>query len=101
MKFSVDDIEVFSLSDTKMKVIKNEISSATFEADMKRRTKYIIEHKYERCFTRLKDEWEPKLVANGVETIPTDKDEFAELVFAQPEYKDKLERESEEAPEPS
>lgn len=96
MKISVDNTELFELNETQKKVIKNDIPSDIFEDDMKRRLQYILMHKYERCFERLKKEWEPKLIARGLESIPTNKDSFAELVFSQPEYKDRKSRELEE-----
>jgi len=89
MKISVDSIDLFTLSEVQKNVIKNEIKSEEFEADMKRRLEYILKHKYEQCFKRLKAEWEPRLKSKGVETIPLDEDAFAQLVFSQPEYKDR------------
>lgn len=97
MKFNVDDETVYELNETKQKVIKNEIHSDEFNDDMKRRVKYIIEHKHEQCLKRLKTEWEPKLKAAGVKTIPLDDDEFAKLVFSQPTYKDRKARDIDEA----
>ena len=93
MKISVDDKDLFTLSETQKRVIKNDIHEDEFEDDMKRRLQYILMHKYDRCFERLKKEWEPKLAASGARSIPTDKDEFAQLVFAHPEYKDRKNRE--------
>lgn len=87
MKIQVNNIDLFELNETQKKVLCNDISSDIFDADMKRRLEYILMHKYERCFDRLKKEWEPKLAANGLKAIPTDRDEFAQLVFAQPNYK--------------
>lgn len=95
MKFSVDDVELFTLSDTQKNVLKNEIMADTLDDDLKRRAQYIITHKYDQCFKRLKAEWDVKLAALGVQTIPTDPDEYAELVFARPEYKDRTAREAE------
>ena len=94
MKVKVDNQDLFELTDIQKKVIKNDIASEIFEEDMKRRLFYIINHKYNRCFERLKKEWEPKLAAKGLESIPTDKDAFAELVFSQPEYEDRSAREA-------
>ena len=87
MKISVNDQELFTLSETQKKVIKNDIHEDIFDEDMKRRLKYILMHKHEECLKRLKAEWEPKLKASGVKSIPLDEDEFAELVFKHPEYK--------------
>ena len=93
MKISVDGKELFSLNDTQKRVIKNDIHEDIFEEDMKRRLEYVLTHKYERCFERLKKEWEPQLKANGVASIPTNNDQFAELVFSQPQYKSRKQRE--------
>lgn len=92
MKISVDGKECFGLNETQKKVIMNDIPSDTFEDDMKRRLQYILMHKYEECFKRLKAEWEPILKNNGVDSIPLDADKFAELVFSQPNYKDRKDR---------
>lgn len=93
MKISVDDIELFRLSETQKKVIKNDINEDVFDEDMKRRLQYILTHKYERCLERLKQEWIPRLKSSGVSSIPLNDDEFAELVFSRPEYKGKKDRE--------
>jgi len=93
MKISVNDEELFSLSELQKKVIKNDIKEEIFDQDMKRRLKYILIHKYEECFKRLKSEWEPKLSSKGISMIPTNPDAFAELVFSQQEYKARSQRE--------
>jgi len=95
MKIQVDGKDLFELTDIQKKVIQNDIPSEIFEADMKRRIFNVINHKYEQCFKRLKVEWEPKLERAGVESIPTNKDKFAELVFKQPDYKDRSARDAE------
>lgn len=95
MKIKVDDVEVFELNETKKNVLKNDIHEDVFDEDMKRRVKYIVEHKYEQCFKRLKNEWEPKLRDLGVESVPLDDDAFAEVVFAQPTYKNRKVRDIE------
>ena len=95
MKISVDDQEIYTLTETQKSVIKNDISSDVFDEDMKRRLNWVLTHKYEQCFKRLKSEWEPKLAALGVESLPTNPDAFAQLVFARPEYKDRAARDLE------
>jgi len=89
MKISVNDELLFELTTIQKQVIMNDIDENIFDEDMKRRLFYIINHKYEQCFKKLKAEWEPKLAANGIKSIPTDKDEFAALVFTQSNYKNK------------
>jgi len=92
MKISVNDQELFTLSDTQKQVIMNDIHAEIFEEDMKRRLQWVLTHKYEQCFKRFKEEWDPKLTANGVAMIPTNEAEYAKMVFAQPNYKNKAER---------
>jgi len=93
MKISVDDEELFTLSDTQKKVIHNDINEDIFNEDMKRRLQYILTHKYERCFERLKNEWMPVL-KERMQSIPTNDDDLAEVIFKQPEYKSRKMRES-------
>lgn len=93
MKISVNDQELFTLSEIQCKVICNDIHEDQFEEDMKRRLNYILVHKYEQCFKRLKDEWEPKL-AQRFNSLPTNAEAFAQLVFEQPDYADRKSREA-------
>ena len=92
MKIVVDDEEILALNETKKNVLKDEISEDIFDYDMKRRLKHIIMHKYELCFLKLKQEWEEKLKQRGLKSIPLDNDQFAELVFSQPDYKSRKQR---------
>lgn len=95
MKISVNDQEIYTLSETQKKVIQNDIHSEAFEEDMKRRLKWVlVDEKYQKCFERLKKEWEPKLSQRGIESIPTDKDRLAELIFSQVDYKNRAQRDA-------
>ncbi len=95
MKISVDGKDLFELTDIQKMVICNDINQDVFDEDMKRRLQWILMHKYERCFARLKAEWDNKLALNGIKMIPTDHDEYAKLVFEQPNYMDRRKRDSE------
>jgi len=95
MKIQVDGQELFELTDTQKKVIQNDIDLDEFDVDMKRRLQYILTHKYERCFERLQREWMPKL-QQRVSSVPTDPDALAQLIFSQPDYKDRKSRKAEE-----
>jgi len=63
---------------------------------LKTRMSYILFHKYEKCMERLKLEWCPRLASIGLSEIPSSDEEFAELVFSQPDYKDRSQRDAEE-----
>ena len=98
MKISVNDVELFTLSDIQKQVIQNDVLSSIFEDDMKRRLQWVLMHKYEECFKSLKNEWDAKLIANGVKMVPTNPDEYAALVFEQPNYKNRSQRDAELLP---
>jgi hypothetical protein len=97
MKISVNDIEIFSLTETQENVMKYVISSDIFEDDMKRRLEWVIMHAHDEWFKTLKEDWDPKLIELGVESIPTNKDTYAQLVLSQPTYKDRKARDLEAA----
>lgn len=97
MKISFNDVELFTLTPTQCQVLCDQIPTDVLEDDLKRRLQWVLMHKYERCFARLKQEWDAKLAANGVEMIPTNPDAYAQLVFAQPNYKDRQTRDLEAA----
>lgn len=91
MKVSLDNQELYSLSETQKLVIQNDINLDEFESDMRRRLHWALNHKYEQCLDRLKAEWMPKLKTR-VAAVPTNDEAFAQLVFSQPEYKSKKQR---------
>lgn len=95
MKIEVDGKLLFTISEIQKKVLQYEMLSETFEDDVKATLRHIWEHKFHRCFDRLKQEWDPKFVSAGMTSVPTDKELYAELVFSQPEYKNRDTREVE------
>src|SRR5574341_307639 len=92
MKISVNDKELFNLTDIQTKVIAYDVNADELDADLNRRLIWVLNHKYERCFARLKSEWDTKLKENGITMIPTDPDKYADLVFSQPNYQDRKAR---------
>ena len=91
MKISVNDVELFSLSDVQKQVIGDQISSEKFDEDVKRRLQWAVLHKHEQCMARLRKEWMPKLKGR-VESVPVDDEAFAKLIFSQSDYKDRQSR---------
>lgn len=94
MKISVDDVELYRLSEHQKDVIKNDIFRSEFERDARRRLSDSLLQKYEACFKRLKEEWDPKL-SQRYPNLPTDRTEYANLVFSQPDYRDRQDRDNE------
>ena len=100
MKISVNcacSDKLFELSETQKKVMCPDIPEDILDEELKRRLQYILMHKYERCWERLQKERLPKLAAAGVKSVPMDKDELAALIFTQPEYKSRKDRDTEDA----
>jgi hypothetical protein len=94
MKISVNDEVLFTLTETQKQVIQNDVHGDIFDEDMKRRLQWVLTHKYEQCYKRLKDEWEPKL-RSRINAQPTDPDLFAQLIFSQPDYRDRKRKDDE------
>lgn len=95
MKISVNDQTLFELNEIQIKVFANQIPNEILEDDLKRRLQWVIMHKYEECFRELENEWKQKFIDEGAKSLPVDKDEFAAMVFAHPDYKDRSARELE------
>ena len=96
MKISVDDVELFTLTQTQKDVLSNDIPLSQLSDDLKRRLQWVLMSKYDACYQRLFDEWYPKLADRGIASIPTDKDAFAQLVFSQPDYLDREDRDAQQ-----
>jgi hypothetical protein len=95
MKVSVDGVDLYELSDLQKQVMHHTISPDEFDQFCKDKLQWILTHKYEQCFKRLKEEWDSKLAQNGVKLIPTNPDKYAQLVFSQPNYKNRKQRDGE------
>jgi hypothetical protein len=94
MKVSVNNKELFTVTDLQKQVIQHNIPKEQLDEDMQRRIQYIIMHKYEVSMKELREEWTPKLIANGITMLPVDDDAFAQLVFRQPNYQDRSARDA-------
>lgn len=95
MKVTVDGVDLVEVSAMQKKVMEYEIPAEKLEADLKRRLLWVLDHKYQQIFARMKKEWEPKLIASGVKSLPTDKDAYAQLIFDHHDYKDRSTRDAE------
>jgi hypothetical protein len=95
MKVSVNDVELYTINETQFNVLKNYIPATIIDEDLKRRLFWILNHLYDQAFIALKKEWEQKLADRGVQSIPTDKDAFAQLVFSQADYRSRSQRDLE------
>lgn len=95
MDISVDGVNQKTLTATQKNILQYLIHADEFDADMKRRVCWVIQHKCDQCFEQLKKDWEP-ILAERYESIPTDSQAFAKLVFDQTDYKDRKQRDAEQ-----
>lgn len=86
MKISINDVEVFTLTQTQKKIMKNDINDDVFDNIVKNCLIWVlIDEKVKRGMVRLRKEWVEggKLAANGVTSIPIDDMLLADLIFSQ------------------
>lgn len=81
MKISLNDEEIFTLSDTQKKVILNEIPEEIFESDMIRRLNWSIHHPAIRFAKQHAKHGRAFLKDQGIESCPSDLMEMSEKVF--------------------
>jgi hypothetical protein len=93
MKISVNDVELYTLTDTQLSVIKDYIPEDILNEDLKRRLLWVLNELYNQSYNQLKSTWDPILAAR-VASVPTDPDSYAQLVFSQPDYKDRAARDA-------
>lgn len=95
MKVKLDDEVVFEFDEKSIvKLLGNDLVDPL--GDIKRRLRWVVEHKCERCFDRLKNEWLDKLMSDpSVDSIPADKQKFIEMVMSRPDYKNRQQRDLE------
>ena len=93
MKVSIDDVELFTISDTQRKIICDYLKEEIFEEDMKRRIKWIVDEITKNAFDQLKNRWMPVLEQEH-DSIPTNKEALAELIFARSDYLNRSQRQA-------
>jgi len=86
MKFYVDQTQVYELDQTQQKIIQDNVKPDLFVGDMERRVAWVISQKLDQSFDQLFAHWLP-ILQQRYESLPSNKNFFAELVFAQPDYK--------------
>ena len=96
-ELKIDNEIILLISDTEEKIVKNSVSC--YKEWIKTGVLNIIKEKIDNSMKRLEQEWiaDGKLAANGVVSIPLDRNEKAELIFSQPNYKDKNARDANNA----
>ena len=93
MQITVDGVDLFEVTDNEIELLEYVLPSAILDADLKRRLEWVLTHKIERAYSRLKDDWMPILQRDvEVTQVPLDDEEFFNMVKVRPDYKDRDER---------
>jgi len=96
MKIQVDGADLMDVKPWEMKVLQYQLPTEGVEDDLKRRLKYIISHKIERCIDQMINDWMPKIRKDkSITSVPTDKKSLVEMIMNRPDYKDRSTREEE------
>lgn len=96
MKVKIDDEVIFEIDNRMIKLFAHETLDPIQE--IKRRLRWVIEHKCDQCFERLINEWTKstdgpsKLEKCGVTYIPTNKQQLCDLIFSCRDYKNRSQR---------
>lgn len=82
-----------TVSDEALKCLAHDFTD--IDAEIQRRIEWAVNHKAGRCLERLLSEGLQLLDADpSVTSIPKDKGELAEVIFAHPRYKNRAQREA-------
>jgi hypothetical protein len=99
MLVKIDDEVIFEIDERMIKLLAHDLEDPITE--IKRRLRWIIEHKCDQCFGRMKEEWtkedasgQSKLSQLGVSSIPTNKRDLADLILNHPNYMNRVQREA-------
>lgn len=86
MKCTLNDKQIFELSESQLNVLKHCIPEDQLEDHIKTVILYVLKHKLTECAGKLFEEWKPKLIAEGVQQIPISDADFADVIFRHPNY---------------
>ncbi len=91
LEVKLDEEIILDLSIWQLTLLEDNVLTTDIFWNIKKRLKWIIQHKLDRGLLRLKNQWEARL-KERFEQVPTGDKEFCELVFSQPDYKNKTQR---------
>lgn len=87
MKIYLDQTELVEISTTRLGVFCSQVNEDYLVAYLTEKLKEGLAREYTAAFNRFKKEWDEKLLADNVTTIPLDQDAYAQMIFAREDYK--------------
>jgi hypothetical protein len=86
MKFYVDSVCVLELSPVQEQILLSGIPADVFVSTMQQRVVWVINQVIDGSFDSLFNKWLP-ILQGRYDSVPSNRDKFAELIFSQPDYK--------------
>lgn len=86
MKFFVDSVCVLELSPVQEQILLSGIPADVFVPTMQQRVVWVINQVIDGSFDSLFNKWLP-ILQGRYDSLPSNPDKFAELIFSQPDYK--------------
>ena len=90
-----NDQVLFTVTESDEAILKYNIRSADLQEDVKRRLKYIYDHKIQQTIKHMEKDWMSTLEERYVD-LPTDTQKRVDLIQGQQDYLDKDAREAAE-----
>lgn len=92
MKIKINDKVIFEISATDRILLEHDLLDV--DADIERRLEYIIKHKADQCYKRLREEWDKKLELDPlINSVPTKREDYVMFIKKHPNYKSRAQRE--------
>ena len=86
MKCMINDMEVFELSPTQVNILAHTIPYHQLEDHLKGLIHYVVGQKLRESAGKLFEEWKPKLVKEGVTSVPLMDIDLAKMIFERSDY---------------
>jgi len=86
MKFYVDSVCVLELSPVQEQILLSGIPADVFLPTMEQKVVWVINQGITGSFDNLFNKWLP-ILQTRYDSVPSNRDKFAELIFSQPDYK--------------
>ena len=98
MQIKINDEVIYTINEVELKVLKDEINSDQLYDIFVQRIIYAISRKSGEISKKMFDQWlyGGLLSMNGVTEVPLNKAELLQLIFSQPNYKDRAARDAEQ-----
>lgn len=90
MKCMINDMEAFELNPTQVNILAHVIPYHEIEDHLKGLIQYIVGQKLRECAGKLFEEWKPKMIKEGIQSVPIMDIDLAKMIFERPDYVNSL-----------